>query len=60
MHNCPDCGAACYCHGDIDDIQFEETAIYCDHYKHTECHLELKDPGPDDEWTGYTAGGEIA
>lgn len=20
MHNCPDCGQACYCGGDVDDI----------------------------------------
>lgn len=23
MHSCPDCGKACYCHGDIDDTEVE-------------------------------------
>lgn len=23
MHHCPDCGQACYCHGDIDDCEVE-------------------------------------
>lgn len=23
MHDCADCGGACYCHGDIDDCQVE-------------------------------------
>ena len=23
-HTCPDCGAACYCGGDIDDIFFDD------------------------------------
>ena len=23
-HSCPDCGAACHCGGDIDDIFFED------------------------------------
>lgn len=24
MHSCPDCGQACYCHGDIDDAEVED------------------------------------
>jgi hypothetical protein len=24
-HSCPNCGQACYCGGDIDDIVFEES-----------------------------------
>jgi hypothetical protein len=26
MHSCPDCGQACYCGGDIDDIEVDPTA----------------------------------
>jgi hypothetical protein len=26
MHTCPDCGQACYCHGDIDDSEVETEA----------------------------------
>lgn len=29
MHYCPECGQACYCHGDIDDTQVE-TPEYSD------------------------------
>lgn len=34
MHSCPDCGQACYCHGDIDDCEVETreySAALCDH-----------------------------
>ena len=32
MHTCPACGQACYCNGDIDDIDAElEIAICCTH-----------------------------
>ena len=27
-HSCPDCGSACYCGGDIDDILFEEGNVH--------------------------------
>jgi hypothetical protein len=34
MHTCPDCGQACYCGGDIDDIPCDEAAadacLHCD------------------------------
>jgi len=26
MHSCPTCGQACYCNGDIDDIECDPTA----------------------------------
>ncbi len=32
MHDCPDCGQACYCHGDIDDCVVETeaySALHC-------------------------------
>jgi hypothetical protein len=31
MHRCPDCGQACYCHGDIDDHENEREAERCVH-----------------------------
>ncbi len=45
-HTCPNCGCTCYCHGDIDDINFGETRLDCD------CCNEFEDDfddGPDDE-----------
>lgn len=39
MHECPDCGQACYCHGNIDDCVFD--AAYCSH----DC-----EPNPDDDF----------
>lgn len=46
-HTCPDCGQACYCNGDIDDIllETEEDQEACTH-----CSEEpLEDEWPD-EW----------
>jgi hypothetical protein len=31
MHFCPDCGQACYCHGDIDDHENANEAEACVH-----------------------------
>ena len=31
MHTCPECGQACYCHGDIDDCEIESEADACVH-----------------------------
>ena len=42
MHTCPDCGQACNCNGDIDDIMFPEDSsesmkcIHCDSSEQTE------------------------
>jgi hypothetical protein len=47
MHSCPDCGSACYCHGDIDDCVVETeaySAMHCDH-----CPDDYAWDG-DDEW----------
>jgi hypothetical protein len=34
MHSCPNCGQACYCNGDIDDIEVDDSAAdactHCD------------------------------
>lgn len=38
MHSCPECGQACYCHGDIDDCVVEteehvfENCICCSEF----------------------------
>lgn len=43
-HECPDCGQTCYCHGDIDDCIFDNSAeqAVCDH-----CPFEGDDDEPD-------------
>lgn len=38
MHACPECGQACYCGGDIDDIELDGGADTCLHY--TQCEDE--------------------
>lgn len=46
MHTCPDCGQACYCHGDIDDHETGEDDL-CEHYH--ECGSDdLFDDGEED------------
>lgn len=33
MHSCPECGQACYCGGDIDDVELEggeDDCLHCD------------------------------
>ena len=44
MHSCPDCGSACYCGGDVDDIDTgdEEAEDNC-------THCAEGDGGDDDE-----------
>lgn len=46
-HSCPDCGQACYCGGDIDDLFFEdsEEAIRCNH-----CPLDYPTDDDDEEF----------
>ena len=44
MHSCPECGQACYCNGDIDDIEADPTAAdRCD------CCADNEDDTGDDE-----------
>lgn len=46
MHTCPDCGCACHCGGDIDDIDFGddcEGADACTHYQTDDCHSSEAD-----------------
>lgn len=44
-HECPDCGQACYCNGDIDDCFFEDGAAECTHWR--ECESEDEDQDDD-------------
>lgn len=44
MHECPDCGQACYCGGDIDDCEFEENS-FCVH-----CPEGYDEEALDDYW----------
>ena len=44
-HTCPECGQLCHCGGDIDDIDFGESAS-CIHYTTPGC---LVDDDPDDD-----------
>jgi len=45
MHECPDCGEACYCHGDLDDIYMAGEEQFCGHYR--ECQHEQEDEDED-------------
>jgi hypothetical protein len=48
MHSCPDCGQACYCHGDIDDCEVETVAYSSARCTHDcEMHAEYDD---DEYW----------
>lgn len=38
MHNCINCGGACYCHGDIDDCQVETEEYAYMHCTGCGCH----------------------
>lgn len=56
MHTCPDCGQACYCHGDIDDHDTGEDDR-CEHY--LECNDgEYSDDDADDDGFGCCFPGE--
>lgn len=45
MHSCPGCGEACYCCGDIDDIDTgdEEAEDNCTHCMGEDWELEIAD-----------------
>jgi hypothetical protein len=49
-HACPNCGAACYCGGDIDDCEFEGTAEQsaCEHCSISDEYTDFGDPDLDD------------
>ena len=36
-HDCPECGQACTCRGDIDDIEMEDGEESCTHFARTDC-----------------------
>lgn len=53
-HNCPNCGSACYCNGDIDDIfgcnlGAEDDCCHCD---------DDDDADYDDQWEDGNDGPE--
>ena len=53
MHDCVDCGCACYCHGDIDDCVVETwqysaahcTGCGCQEYEPDD-YVDYDDPAP--------------
>ena len=46
MHECPDCGAACYCGGDIDDCMVYSFAQDCTHYLECQSEADEDQTGP--------------
>ena len=54
MHTCPDCGQACTCNGDIEDLMWDDNspqAINC-------IHIDLEHCDEDDDW--MTEGDALA
>jgi hypothetical protein len=49
MHDCINCGCACYCHGDIDDCAVETVEYAYDHCEGCGCAQEPDGGWPDDE-----------
>lgn len=49
MHDCINCGCACYCHGDIDDCQVETVEYAYDHCEGCGCAQEPDSGWPDDD-----------
>lgn len=49
MHDCVQCGCACYCHGDIDDCQVETIEYSYMHCDGCGCHEDDFDDGLDYE-----------
>lgn len=45
-HSCPDCGQACYCGGDVDDVLLVEGSSTCTHCD----DMEDRDWEDYDEW----------
>ena len=43
MHSCPECGQACYCSGDVDDIELEGGADVCVHSESEDCEANWPD-----------------
>jgi hypothetical protein len=52
MHSCPECGSACYCSGDIDDIDVgdEEAQDDCTHCPEADYDDDDEDTWTDDEY----------
>jgi len=45
MHTCPECGQACFCNGDIDDIDWGDV-VWCEHCAYVDADEY------DDYWNG--------
>lgn len=47
MHSCPECGQACYCNGDVDDIEADPLAsdvcTHCDGSEDDDYYEEAED-----------------
>ena len=56
MHCCPDCGQACYCHGDIDDCVVETEAYSAE--RCTCCTDVCAEDRPEDEYDPVEQGGQ--
>ncbi len=56
MHFCPDCGQACFCHGDIDDCEVETPEYSAAHCTHECDDYEDERDNWDDDW--IDEGGE--
>ena len=46
MHTCPECGQACYCHGDDSEVETDEYASEnCTHWLTADCVGDEDDSG---------------
>lgn len=56
MHDCVNCGCACYCHGDIDDCPVETIEYAYEHCTGCGCPEELEDI---DDYDGLCSHGAL-
>jgi hypothetical protein len=52
MHECPESGQACYCHGDIDDAVVETwqySSEHCEHPFSDDCEANWPEYNEDDQ-----------
>lgn len=46
MHTCPDCGQACTCNGDFEDLMWDDDspqAVHCNHVLLERCNDDAED-----------------
>ena len=61
MHECPECGQACYCNGDVEDMFNQEWDNYvnCKHYREAGCEFNQHEEEDDEpEFIPHTDGGQ--